>query len=238
MVQRRALLRTAVRAIFLLTVTSASCINDQIFAEPSTGGRSEGRVKKVGMGSVSTKKIHVMVWQRGGGLVVLCGLATLLACARVPVSGIASTQPERPARSDHEVLRERAQAYWQARMIDDMAKAYTFENSLMRSQVPLMYYIRTIGTGIKLTGVEVNDARIDGDQADVFVGMEGHHMIPGWHSTQTKRTLIDDWQKIDGEWFHVIDFHLIRAGKPRVNADGTMSYQEEPSRGVPPQSKQ
>ena len=134
------------------------------------------------------------------------------------------------------MLRERAEAYWQARMIDDMPKAYTFENSVMRSKVPLMHYIRTIATGVKVTRVGVTDARIDGDQADVYVEMEGRHTIPGWDSIETTRTLIDDWQKIDGVWVHVIDFHIIKAGKPRINPDGTITY-EEPQTLGPAQSK-
>jgi hypothetical protein len=184
----------------------------------------------------SKEKAKPLSWQRCLGTVALVGLATLLGCARVPVSEVPPPQTERPTKSDVDVLRERAQEYWQARLKDDMPKAYTFEDPLRRKQLTVIEYIRSIGTGMRLTTADVIDARIYGDQADVHVEVNGRYMIPGWNDLPLKRTLIDDWQKIDGEWLHVIDFHLIKAGKPRINPDGTVTY-EEPQTLGPAQSK-
>ena len=169
----------------------------------------------------------VAAWWRGAVAAALAGLLFLPACAGVPVSDIATPQVERPAKSDAEVLRERAQAYWQARVKDDMATAYTFEDPVRRKTYSLVPYIRTVGGGMKFTSADVTEVKIDGDQADVFVQIHGRHMLPGWDTIPNlKRTQIDDWQKIDGQWVHVLDFHLFRAGKPRVNPDGTVKYHQ------------
>jgi len=176
-------------------------------------------------------------WQIYVGVVVLAALASLVACAGVPVSGTPPSQAERPAKSDAEVLRERAQAYWQARLMDDMPKAYTFEQPGLRGRWSVLEYVRNVSLGIKATAADVTEVRIDGDMADVYVDVQGRQMIPGWDKIVMRTTLVDDWQKIDGQWYHVIDFHLIRAGKPRVNPDGTVTYLTPKIEGVP-QGKQ
>jgi len=174
--------------------------------------------------TVKTNKTGTMAWRWGAQAAILAGLLSLVACAGAPVAGVSPPQVPQPARSDADLLWERAQAYWQARMKDDMPTAYTFEDPVRRKQFTLIDYIRNIGTGMKLTAAEVSQVKIDGDLADVSVELQGRHTIPGWQTVPNMRTtLIDDWQKIDGQWVHVINLHVIRTGKPRVNPDGTVT---------------
>ncbi len=185
------------------------------------------------MGKMEMNKAHRRAWGWGLRVSVVAVLIAVLACAGVSVAGEALPQPEQPAKSDAGVLRERAQAYWQARLKDDMATAFTYEDPLRRKQLSLNEYVRNIGTGVKFTEVKVSDVKIIDDQADVRVDVQGRYLIAGWEKIPVKRTLIDDWQKIDGQWVHVLDFHVIRAGKPRVTPDGTVTY-HDPAMGVLP----
>lgn len=174
--------------------------------------------------TVETKKTARMAWRWGAQAAILAGLLSLVACAGAPVAGVSPPQVPQPPKSDADLLRERAQAYWQARMKDDMPTAYTFEDPVRRKQFTLIDYIRNIGTGMKLTTAEVSQVKIDGDLADVFVELEGRYVVPGWDSLPiSRRTLTDDWQKIDGQWVHVLNLYVIRTGKPRVNPDGTVT---------------
>jgi len=158
---------------------------------------------------------------RGGGWLLLT--LSLVATGH----GARAAEPPLPqqARGEAELLRERAQAYWTARVKDDMATAFAFEDPVRRSQLSLNDYVRALGTGVKIVFAKVWEVKIDGDLADVEVEVEARYMVPGWEKIRAgRRTLIDDWQKIDGTWVHVLDFHLFRAGKPRVTPEGIVTY--------------
>ena len=164
-------------------------------------------------------------WQVWGlGMVMLL---VVVSCARAPVSPTAL--PQTASRSDEEVLRERAQAYWQARVMQDMQTAFSLEDPLRQKKLSLVGYIRTVGEPGSLYDSKVTTIKIEGDQADVDVDLTYRFAIPPWTNEVMKSTLTDDWQKIDGAWYHVVDFHLIRAGKPRVNMErGAVEYPPAP----------
>ena len=154
------------------------------------------------------------------------GMAILLfavSCARVPVSPTAPSQAA--SKSDEEVLRERAQAYWRARVLQDMQTAFSFEDPLRQRKLGLVGYIRMVGEPGKLYDARVTGIKIEGNQADVEVELTYRFDFPPWKNEIMKGTLTDDWQKIDGIWNHVLDFHMIRTGKPMVSMErGVIEY--------------
>lgn len=161
-----------------------------------------------------TKTKTMMMWAAW----VLATAALMEGCATLRTSG-----------GDEAVLLERAHAYWEARFAQDMARALSFEDPLRRNKLNLVSYIRMVGEPAKVYSVAVKGAKIAGDQADVEVEMVSHLILPPWNKELLRTTLIDDWQRLDGVWYHVLDLHLIRAGKPRVNmARGTIDYPPAP----------
>ena len=177
--------------------------------------------------TVETKKTARMAWRWGAQAAILAGLLSLVACAGAPVAGVSPPQVPQPPKSDADLLRERAQAYWQARMKDDMVTAYSFEAPVWQKRFSLNEYVRNVGTAVKFTAADVSEVKVNGDLADIYVEVQGRYLLPGWDTTPLKKTMLDDWQKIDGQWVHVLDFHLFRPGKPRINPDGTTTYTPE-----------
>ncbi|HEX9879090.1 MAG TPA: hypothetical protein VGB25_02720 [Candidatus Binatia bacterium] len=165
------------------------------------------------------------VMRRGGRRLLLVMLLSALGWARAQGAEVGPSPVAQQPGSDADLLRERAQAYWDARAKDDMVKAYTFEDPLRRSQLSLNEYVRAVGTGVKMNSPKVWNVKINGDQADVEVETTTRYMVPGWDKIPPgRRTLVDDWQRIDGTWVHVLDFHLFKAGKPRITPEGTVTY--------------
>ena len=176
--------------------------------------------------------------RRGGRRLLLVMLLSALGWARAQGAEVGPSPVAQQPRSDADLVRERAQAYWDARVKDDMVTAYTFEDPVRRSQLSLNQYVRAIGTGVKMSSAKVWKVKIDGDQADVEIEVEARYMVPGWDKLPAgRRTLVDDWQKIDGKWVHVLDFHLLRAGKPRITPEGTVTYPSSEA-PAPAQTKQ
>lgn len=140
---------------------------------------------------------------------------------RAPQSGERLAVPT----SGETILLERAQAYWEARFAQDMQKAFAFEDPLRQKRLSLVQYIRLVGEPGKLYAVTVKGMKIQGDQADVEVEIQMRLLLGPWAKAPLTSTITDDWQKIDGVWYHVVDLHMIRDGKPRVNVErGTIEY--------------
>ena len=143
----------------------------------------------------------------------------------------AGQAPEGAAKSDEAILLERAKAYWVARYAQDMQRAYAFEDPVRRRRLSVIDYIRMVGDPGRMYGIEVKGVKVQGDQADVEVEMLFRHTIPPWDKRIVRTTHVDDWQKIDDVWYHVVDLHSIRTGKPRVDVEkGTIEY--PPQEGV------
>lgn len=137
----------------------------------------------------------------------------------------------RGGADDQTILLERAQAYWGARFAQDMQQAFAFEDPLRQKRLNLVQYIRLVGEPGKVYAVTVKGVKILGDQADVEVAIKSRPPFGTWAKNLLTSTITDDWQKIDGVWYHVLDLHMIRDGKPRVNVErGTIDY---PSAGKP-----
>ncbi len=176
-----------------------------------------------------------MILRRWAAMLLLMGL--FVSCP--DLSADEAGKPEGAVEGDEAILLGRAKAYWEARFSQDMQRAFTLEDPVRQKNLNLIKYIRMVGDPGKVYAVTVKGVKIQGDQADVEVEMHYRHTIPPWDKQILKSTLTDDWQKIDGVWYHVLDLHLIRTGKPRVFVDrGTIGYPpaerntEEEARGV------
>lgn len=157
-------------------------------------------------------------------LVFVCLVGMLQGCA-----GPAFTQPSAHPQvmtSDEAIILERAKAYWRARYAQDMQTAFSFEDPVRRKRLSLTEYIRMVREPGKVYAITVKGVtKIEGDQADVEVEMSYRPGMGPWNKAVLTSTMPDDWQKIDGVWYHVVDLHLIRDGKPRVYVDrGTIEY--------------
>jgi len=169
-------------------------------------------------------------------ITTMCAASVLAAAL---IGGCATPQV---SKSDEAILLERAKAYWEARFTQDMERAFSFEDPVRQKKLNVVGYIRIVGEPGTLYAVTVKGATIQGDQADVEVEIRTRPAMSPWNKAVLTSTITDDWQKIDGVWHHVLDFHMIRAGKPRVFVDrGTIEYPPQPTKrleqattGAPP----
>lgn len=153
-----------------------------------------------------------------------------LVLAAALVSGCAGgPAPVRGGADDRTILLERARVYWEARFVQDMQTAFTFEDPVRQKRLSLVQYIRLVGEAAKMYAVTVKGATILDDQADVEVEITTRPLFGSWAKSLMTSTITDDWQKIDDVWYHVLDLHMIRDGKPRANVErGTIDYPPAP----------
>lgn len=141
---------------------------------------------------------------RGTSLVgFLSGLALLSIMSSV---GCATTSPETKAES-RAALEKRAEAYWEAQRINDMATVYRMEipaESSGKQAPPVAAYSSRGKRGQQsdLVGFKIKDVQVDGNKG--MVDVEYAHAIYFFgkpHVTETK--VKDRWKRVDGEWYHL-----------------------------------
>lgn len=121
----------------------------------------------------------------GGIALAMFGLTT----------GCASLQPP------EESLRERAQAFWDARKAGDEVTTYRYEEISLNPQMTLQKYLQSRG-GIRYVDVELKDIELkDATHADVILRMS--YLLPeAGIKTPLAGEVRDPWIRIDGQWYH------------------------------------
>lgn len=122
-------------------------------------------------------------------------LSTILIAATF--AGCAGFSPA----PDTDSLRQRAQAYWKARVAGDPIEAWVYEELRARHSINLKQYAS--GTAPLFLKAEVTGVSIEKDgQGKVVVDTE--YMIAGLSVKKPiKRQFEEPWVWIDGAWYHV-----------------------------------
>lgn len=112
------------------------------------------------------------------------------------ISGCASLQ------APEESLRERAQAFWDARKAGDDITAYRYEEISLNPEMTLQKYLTSRG-GIRYEDIEIKGINLkDPNHAEVIV--HTRYRLPE-HGIKSPLAgeMRDPWIRIDGQWFHV-----------------------------------
>lgn len=105
------------------------------------------------------------------------------------------------ATPDADSLRQRAQAYWKAKLAGDLVETWNFEEAKARGQITLAQYAK--GSGMMFTKAVVTDVRIEAGNKGV-VTMEAEYLVPGLKTKKPlQQTLSDPWVWLDNQWHHV-----------------------------------
>jgi hypothetical protein len=124
---------------------------------------------------------------------VLSGVA-LAGCA---TSGSAVSSPG----GEKELLLKRVEAYWTLVRTNDKLGAWAYEAQSKDPKGSLEGYMKR--GGITYDAVEVREVRsIEGDKAVVDVFMR--YSVPLIRIKAQEAVLQDEWQRIDGVWYHVL----------------------------------
>lgn len=123
------------------------------------------------------------------GLAALALPVILGACATTGSFGDSAT-----------VVRERAQAYWDARVVGDHIRAFGFEEYSTSPNASLQNYLKGSGA-ITYLSAEVQEVQLkDADRARVRVRMSYRAPVPGLKRPLEGETWTD-WVRIDGAWY-------------------------------------
>ncbi len=115
------------------------------------------------------------------------------------------------ATPDTESLRERAQAYWNAKLSGDLVTTWNFEETRVRGQLTLAQYAKS--GGMMFTKIVITDVRIDSNGKGI-VTMDTEYFVPGLRGKKPlQQTLTDPWKWIDNQWYHELA-RAIPGGEP------------------------
>lgn len=126
------------------------------------------------------------------------GLRLLIpALALAALHGCATIAPAADAGS----LRQRAEAYWKARLAGDRVAAFDYEEHKARGTQTLQAYVKKnppIFLKVTITDVQVFPENRG------LVSLDTSYTVPGLPSkTPIVQKMQDDWTVVDGRWYHV-----------------------------------
>jgi hypothetical protein len=138
-----------------------------------------------------TTPVHRRTWLASAAAVV----------SAVALAGCATTGSAVSAGGDKEAVRKRAEAYWALMRTNDKVAAWAYEAQSKDPNGSLEGYMKR--GGITYDVVEVRDVRsIEGDKAVVDVFMR--YSAPLLRIKGQEAVAQDEWQRIDGQWYHVL----------------------------------
>lgn len=106
------------------------------------------------------------------------------------------------AADDHTVLLQRSQAYWGALRTNDGVSAWSYEDVSKDPGWTLQNYLQR--GGVTYDAVEVRGIKkVEGDRA--FVDVTVRYSVPLLRMKGQKAELQDEWHRIDGLWYHVLN---------------------------------
>lgn len=122
------------------------------------------------------------------------------ACAVLILAAACATTPP-PPLTEEEAVRQRAQAYWDARVKMDVERFYALESPEFRKHVSLAVYAKNYSGEIMYRAAKVGKVDIEGDEAKVEVHLR-FVFFAGARGGMASR-LMDRWQRVEGQWYHV-----------------------------------
>jgi hypothetical protein len=117
---------------------------------------------------------------------------------------LGGAQLARPESEPERALRERAQAFWEARVKEDFASQYSYLEPKVRRQLSLADYIKQQGP------VQYMAARVEGVQVDearglVTVRIRVHIRLPRLVELRDQEKVFqEEWVRRGGEWYRLL----------------------------------
>lgn len=140
------------------------------------------------------------------GLLALVGAGCAAPAARTDSTPVAAPA-DAPAVSEAQVqtLRERAAAYWAARMSGDDKTQWDLLEPRGRGRITAQEYASE-RKGIKYLGYQIEDASIEGYFATVKVRLLFQPLLQRMANVPVQTVLMDDpWVRVHGTWYRQFD---------------------------------
>jgi hypothetical protein len=154
---------------------------------------------------VQTLNLHRSLLRPGA---TVLALALLGACAtqNQPGAGPISGQAASSTAAPDELVRERAEARWQALVERRFSDAYTYLSPGYRELTTVNDYVAAMSNRpVRWESADVTDATCDADVCQVKVLMTYSLTMPqaGVGRINSVSGINEQWLKLDGEWFHL-----------------------------------
>jgi hypothetical protein len=140
-------------------------------------------------GTTVTRALRTLGWTLAGAV-----LLSLAACGPDP-SVVDERTPE-------EIVKERAQARWNALLSGDLEQAYAFTSPAYRSSTTLNRFQARLGSSIRRTEAVVSEVECEPDRCDVVVMVT--YVVPQLN-TENTRPLNETWILSDDDWWIHLD---------------------------------
>lgn len=115
-----------------------------------------------------------------------------------------------------ESLHTRLEAYWQARVRNDMPRALQYEHPAQRKQLGQKISQARRHSGVSVTAFSVVDPQAlqpdpAAQEARVELSLKYEYTFPSMagHKMLTSAVVADSWQKEQGVWYHVLETQVI-----------------------------
>lgn len=136
---------------------------------------------------------------------VLLGWISLAGCTKKP--------------TDVEALMQRANAYWDAATVFDLATMYDMEVQALDGSYMAADAVQVLASPTRVATYKLANPKIDGDTATIDLDLQlkiSDSPAPGWSLPPRP----DFWTKIDGVWYH--GKHAVPAAEPPKTPPATM----------------
>ncbi len=133
---------------------------------------------------------------RKAALYVALGVTTIIVL--VGMLGCATLG----SKNSEDRLRERVEAYWQARMKGDIEGQYRLEEVSTTKEASLLQYAKKKPVA-EILGYKIEDIQINPEKTEASVRLSVDHkwMLAGIPRTQITSSLMEKWVFINNDWY-------------------------------------
>ncbi len=115
------------------------------------------------------------------------------------------------SKTDEHSLQARVEAYWNARVQNDMQRALQYEHPAYQKRLGERLSLARLGSGISIKEFSLVDPQAlqldpSATKAQVALRLKYEYMMPfGGKPMLTSTSFRDPWRKINGVWYHVLN---------------------------------
>ncbi|ADX47909.1 hypothetical protein Acav_4019 [Paracidovorax avenae ATCC 19860] len=133
-------------------------------------------------------------------LILKSGSACVVAGA-MALAGCAALAPATPEQA----VKERAEAYWKARMAGQYEKTYALTPPSYRAAVTKEQFARQFGNAASVTAAEVTNVECQPEKCVAKIKLTAKPMIIGVKLNSIDTYLDETWVQEDGQWWRFQD---------------------------------
>ncbi|MGP3505212.1 hypothetical protein [Paracidovorax citrulli] len=127
--------------------------------------------------------------------------AACMAAGAVVLAGCASLAPATPEQA----VKERAEAYWKARIAGQYEKSYALTPPSYRKAFTKEQFARQFGNGASVTAAEVTNVECQPEKCVAKVKLTAKPVIIGLKLNSIDTYLDETWVPEDGQWWRFQD---------------------------------